>query len=200
VGIDGFAGPSDLLILFGPDADPSLVALDLAAQAEHGTGSLVVGLSVSKDALDRLAGELELLAGRYPDLRPAACVLIEISDAREGLALANEFAPEHLELIGAVEEGLAPMVQSAGCLFVGSGAATAFGDYVVGSNHILPTAGCARFSSSLSARHFRRRMPEVRVPRPATKLARAGSPIAEIEGFRVHAESMRARIGENEEQ
>jgi histidinol dehydrogenase len=90
------------------------------------------------------------------------------------------------------------MVQSAGCLFVGAGAASAFGDYVTGSNHILPTGGGARFASTLSPRHFRRRMPEVRIGDQAVeKLARAGAPIAQVEGFQLHAESMLARIREN---
>ncbi|MGH2833999.1 MAG: histidinol dehydrogenase, partial [Solirubrobacteraceae bacterium] len=198
VGIDSFAGPSDLLVLVGPDSDPDPIALDLLAQAEHGAGSLVASISSSSEALDRLAGALQRLGDTRPDLAPAACVLIEVADVRTGLELANAFAPEHLQLVGSAEEQLAPMVQSAGCLFVGANAATAFGDYVAGSNHILPTGGSARFSSVLSARQFRRRMPEVRVPDQAVeKLARAGSPIAELESFQLHAESMRARIREN---
>jgi histidinol dehydrogenase len=81
---------------------------------------------------------------------------------------------------------------------VGSSSATAFGDYVVGSNHILPTVGAARFASMLSPRHFRRRMAEVRVsPDGAGKLASAGVPIARAEGFEWHARSMEARIGDN---
>jgi histidinol dehydrogenase len=89
-------------------------------------------------------------------------------------------------------------VRSAGCVFVGTGSATAFGDYVAGSNHILPTSGAARFSSTLSPRHFRRRMAEVRIDAAAAaKLARAGVPIARAEGFEWHARSMEARIGDN---
>jgi histidinol dehydrogenase len=89
------------------------------------------------------------------------------------------------------------MVASAGCLFVGTQSATAFGDYVAGSNHVLPTDGAARFASTLSPRTFRRRMCEVRVGAGAERLAAAGAPIARAEGFEVHAESMEARIGEN---
>jgi histidinol dehydrogenase len=111
--------------------------------------------------------------------------------------IANAFAPEHLQLIGADVEALAPIITSAGCLFVGSASATAFGDYVAGSNHVLPTGGAARFSSMLSTRHFRRRMAEVRIGQAAVKLAAAGAPIARAEGFEVHAESMEARVREN---
>ena len=130
----------------------------------------------------------------------AACALVQAQDARAAVELANELAPEHLELIGADVEALAPRVRCAGALFVGEGGATAFGDYVAGSNHVLPTGGAARFASGLSARHFRRRMQEVRIGANAVgKLAAAGAPIAHAEGFEVHAESMHARIRENEE-
>jgi len=201
-GIDGFAGPSDLMVLFGEDADPHLVALDLLAQAEHGAASLVVGVSTSRESLNSLADLLESLAAERAEEQAggesAGCVLIEVGAMREGLDLANAFAPEHLQLVGAEPEALAPLVRSAGCLLVGAASATAFSDYVAGSNHILPTAGAARFASGLSARHFRRRMSEVRIdPAGAEKLARAGAPIARAEGFEWHARSMEARMGEN---
>ncbi len=200
VGIDGFAGPSDLMVLLGEDADSDLVALDLLAQAEHGAASVVAAVAPSRAALDSLAGRLESLTAGHPQEGLAPCVLIEVADAREGLDLANAFAPEHLQLVGAEPEALAPMVREAGCLLVGSASATAFSDYVAGSNHILPTAGAARFASGLSARHFRRRMSEVRIdPAGAEKLARAGAPIARAEGFEWHARSMEARMGENQE-
>jgi histidinol dehydrogenase len=113
------------------------------------------------------------------------------------MEVANAFAPEHLQLIGVEAEALAPMVHNAGCLFVGAASATAFGDYVAGSNHILPTAGAARFASGLSPQHFRRRMAEVRLGEvggeTVRKLAAAGAPIARAEGFMLHAKSMEAR-------
>ena len=127
----------------------------------------------------------------------AAFAVVELASARDALELANSFAPEHLQLIGAQVEALAPLCGSAGCLFVGADSATAFGDYVAGSNHVLPTAGAARFASTLSPRHFRRRMAEVRVGEAAGRLAAAGAPIARSEGFEVHAESMEARVREN---
>lgn len=201
VGIDGFAGPSDLVVLFGGDADPRLVALDLLAQAEHGSGSLVAAISPSLGALDLVADELERLAAEHAELRPAACVLVQCADAREGMEIASAFAPEHLQLIGAEPEALAGRARAAGCVFVGAAAATAFGDYVAGSNHILPTAGAARFASGLSPRHFRRQMAEVRLGEvggeTVGKLAAAGAPIARAEGFEWHARSMEARMGEN---
>ncbi len=198
VGIDGFAGPSDLVVVLGEEADPELVALDLLAQAEHGQGSIVVAISSSIRALDAVdAGLKSHTATAKEDF--AGCTLIQTADAREAVELANAFAPEHLQLVGEEPEALAPMVRSAGCVLVGAYSATAFGDYVAGSNHILPTGGAARWASGLSPRHFRRRMAEVRVDaQSAAKLARAGAPIARAEGFEWHAKSMEARVRENQ--
>ncbi len=200
VGIDGFAGPSDLVVVFDEDADLHLVALDMLAQAEHGEGSLVAAISSSAQDLDSLEIQIEVLAREHPELEAAVCLFVLCPDVREAIALANAFAPEHLELIGEEPEALAPMVQSAGCVLVGAYSATAFGDYVAGSNHILPTGGAARWASGLSVRHFRRRMSEVRIDaQSAAKLAKAGAPIARQEGFEWHAKSMEARVRENEQ-
>ena len=194
VGIDGFAGPSDLLVVLDGAGDAALAALDLRAQAEHGADSLVVAVAADGAALDALAAELD----GAPEA--GAAVLVQAADLDAALALAEAFAPEHLQLIGPGAEALASRVTRAGCLFVGAGAATAFGDYLAGSNHVLPTDGAARYASGLSARTFRRRMAEVRVPAAAAAaLAPHGVVLARAEGFAAHAESMRARIRENGE-
>jgi histidinol dehydrogenase len=180
VGIDGFAGPSDLCVILTAGADPDWAAADLRAQAEHGPDSLVV--AVSDDA----------------ELLPAEGIGIDAADIEAALTFAEALAPEHLQLMGPAAEALAPRVRRAGCLFVGRHSGTAFGDYVAGSNHTLPTEGAARFASGLSPRHFRRRMAEVRIPAAAAAaLAPAGAAIARAEGFEAHARSMEARIGEN---
>jgi len=200
VGIDGFAGPSDLLVVLGAEVrerEIRLAALDMLAQAEHGEGSLVVAVSPGPGVNDALAAALQTLDAERPT-EGGSFALVDAFDARGAIELANAFAPEHLQLIGADAEALAPRVQSAGCVFVGAASATAFGDYVAGSNHILPTGGAARFASMLSPRHFRRRMAEVRIdPAGAGKLAGAGIPIARAEGFEWHARSMEARMGDN---
>ncbi len=196
VGIDGFAGPSDLLVVLGAAAgerETGLAALDMLAQAEHGAGSLVAAVSPSPELCERLATELATRIVEYPTVGEAAFAIVETASATEAIALANAFAAEHLELIGEDVERLSNTVQSAGCVFVGAESATAFGDYVAGSNHILPTSGAARFASGLTPRHFRRRMTELHVGPAAEKLAAAGAPIARAEGFEVHAESMEAR-------
>ncbi|HEV3033321.1 MAG TPA: histidinol dehydrogenase [Solirubrobacteraceae bacterium] len=200
VGIDGFAGPSDLLVALGADLDERelrLAALDMLAQAEHGAGSLVAAVTPSQAVLDALADTLIELVVERPTVGEAAFALVEVGDARDAVAFANAFAPEHLQLIGTEIEALAPQVRCAGCLFIGIDSATAFGDYVAGSNHVLPTGGAARFASTLSPRHFRRTMSEVRIGPAAATLAAAGAPIARAEGFAVHAESMEARVREN---
>jgi histidinol dehydrogenase len=165
VGIDGFAGPSDLFVIATSGADPDEVAL-----------------------AERLAGA---------DDTGAVARLVDVSDARDALALAEAFAPEHLELIGPDAEALAPGATRAGCVLVGEASATAFGDYIAGSNHILPTGGAARFSSGLSPATFRRRFSEVRIGGAAGELARLAAPIARAEGFEQHARSMEARIRDN---
>jgi histidinol dehydrogenase len=200
VGIDGFAGPSDLLIVLGAEVgerEIHLAALDMLAQGEHGEGSLVVAVSPGPGVNDALAAKLSSLESELA-ASGATFVLVDAFDARGAVELANAFAPEHLQLVGADAEALAARVQSAGCVFVGAASATAFGDYVAGSNHVLPTSGAARFSSMLSPRHFRRRMAEVRIdPAGVDKLAGAGAPIARAEGFEWHARSMEARMGDN---
>jgi len=186
VGIDGFLGPSDVLVVAATGADAELVALDLLAQAEHGEGTIVAAASDDAALLDAVQQRLQADTD-------AVAVLVDAPSVDAAVAFAEAFAPEHLELVGERAERLAGRVRRAGCVFVGASGGTAFGDYVAGSNHSLPTGGAARFASSLSVRHFRRRMAEVHIGKAATALARAGAPIARAEGFTVHAASMEAR-------
>jgi histidinol dehydrogenase len=202
VGIDGFAGPSDLLVALSAhtsEHELQLAALDMLAQAEHGEGSLVAAVSPSQAVCNTLADTLKNMVVERPTVGDAAFAIVQVAGPRDAIALANAFAPEHLQLIGADVEALAPQVRCAGCLFVGVNSATAFGDYVAGSNHVLPTGGAARFASTLSPRHFRRTMSEVHIGAAAAKLAAAGAPIARAEGFDVHAESMEARVRQNQQ-
>jgi histidinol dehydrogenase len=194
VGIDGIAGPSELVVVASAGAAPELIALDLMAQAEHGDDSPVYCISPESSLLDDVAEILARLWPKRPSVANAEVQLFDAADAAAALALAEEIAPEHLELVGEEAEALAERVRNAGCLFVGAGAATAFGDYVAGSNHVLPTGGAARFQSALSPATFRRRMARVSLPpEAATRLAPAGAALARAEGFPVHAESMERR-------
>ncbi len=176
VGIDGFAGPSDLVVIASEPAPG--IPYDVRAQAEHGEGTVVAVVSHDPAALEGLDGEGVLVAS--------------LEDA---LAFSEAFAPEHLQLVGAEAEALAPRIRNAGAVFVGPSAGTAFGDYVAGSNHVLPTEGAARFASGLNVRHFTRVVSEVHIgPAAAAALAPAGITIAEAEGFTAHAASMAARM------
>jgi len=180
IGIDSVAGPSELVVVASAGADPELVAADLLAQAEHGPDSLVVAISPDAALLDALDG--------------VEAALVHARDVPSALALAEAIAPEHLQLMGAEAEALADAVRFAGCLFIGAGAGTAFGDYVAGSNHVLPTGGAARFASALGVSTFRRRMSRVSLPPgAAARLAPAGAALARAEGFTKHAESMERR-------
>jgi histidinol dehydrogenase len=190
VGIDSFAGPSDLMAVLDAGIALEPVALDLLAQAEHGAGTLVVGVSTSESGITELE---ERLRGELPG-SPAVCRLVHVPDVDYALALAQAFAPEHLELLGPEAGSLSESITHAGCVFLGTG--TAFGDYIAGSNHTLPTGGAARFASSLGPWHFRRIFTEVAISAP-DELARAAAPIARAEGFQLHATSMEVRIGEN---
>jgi len=191
VGIDGFAGPSDLVLIADSQADPEPLALDLLAQAEHGPGTLVVVICTDGAFLDALADRV----GKAPDTG-AAVRGVEVVRLDQALALAQALAPEHLQLAGPHAEGLSSEITHAGCLFVGAKAGTAFGDYIAGSNHILPTNGAARFASGVSPATFRRSFAEVQIEDPAP-LAKAAAAVARAEGFEYHARSMESRIRDN---
>ncbi len=194
VGIDGIAGPSELVVVAAGDLAAEPLALDLMAQAEHGPDSLVAIVSSDADLLAAVADAVERMAAERPSVCDAPLAVVEAASVEAAARLADELAPEHLQLAGAAAEALAPTIRAAGCVFVGEAAATAFGDYVAGSNHILPTGGAARFQSAVSPETFRRRMARVSFPGgAAARLAAKGAPLARAEGFPVHAESMERR-------
>ena len=198
VGIDGIAGPSELVIVADRSADPEWVALDLCAQAEHGTDGLLVVISTDGGLLDRVAALLPELASGRPSVCDASVAVVPAPGVTEALALADALAPEHLELQleTATEETARERV--AGCVLVGPCGATAFGDYAAGSNHVLPTGGAARFGRPLGPRTFMRRTSIVSIsPTSATALSPVVGALARAEGFPVHAESAEARAGEN---
>ena len=194
VGIDGLAGPSELVVVATGDADPELIALDLLAQSEHGEDSPLVLISPDAALLDRVDEAIAQLGESLPSVTAAPLALVQAADAGSAVRLADAIAPEHLELIGDEAEALSDKVRSAGCLFVGEHSGTAFGDYVAGSNHVLPTGGAGRFASGLSVATFRRRMARVSLSAEAARaLAPYGAALARAEGFPVHGESMERR-------
>jgi histidinol dehydrogenase len=197
VGIDGIAGPSELLVVAGGTANPEHVALDLCAQAEHGADSPLVVISQDPALLDRVAELVEACAAERPSVADAALALVTAPGLELSLSLADAYAPEHLELAFEGADELTARGRVAGCVFVGSAGATAFGDYAVGSNHVLPTGGAARFGGPLGPGAFMRRTAVVRAgSATAAQLAPHVAALAAAEGFPVHGESALARVRE----
>lgn len=194
VGVDGIAGPSELMVVLDRSADPGAVALDLLAQAEHGADGLLVAACADPSVLAELAERLGELAAARPTVRATVVALVEAPELASAIELADAIAPEHLELaLEAADERLAAG-RVAGAVFFGPSGAVAFGDYAAGSNHVLPTGGAARFGGPLGVDTFRRRTSVVDLPPPAAAgLAPRVAAMARAEGFDVHAESAEAR-------
>jgi histidinol dehydrogenase len=190
VGIDSLAGPSELMLIAGHDSDPEWAALDLCAQAEHGPESPLVAVAVEEHLLDAIAEATEAAATSRASVADAPLALVQVPEIEAAIELANAYAPEHLELFEEDAALLADRVTSAGCVFVGRYGATAFGDYVAGSNHVLPTGGAGRFSGPLGPGVFRRRISSVEITaEAAATLAPRADALARAEGFPVHGES-----------
>jgi histidinol dehydrogenase len=194
VGIDSLAGPSELMLVAGDGTDPVWAALDLCAQAEHGAEGPLVAVAVEEAVLEAVAAATERLAVERPGIGDAPLALVQVPDLSDAVDLANAFAPEHLELFEEDAALLADRVTTAGCVFAGRFGATAFGDYIAGSNHVLPTGGAGHFSGPLGPNVFRRRIATVEVPQgAAAKLAPHVDVLARAEGFPVHGESAMIR-------
>lgn len=193
VGIDSLAGPSELMVIAGHDTDPQWAALDLCAQAEHGPESPLVAAAVEDQVLDAIAEAAEAAAVERPSVADAPLALVPVSDVEAAIDLANAYAPEHLELLETDAALLADRVTTAGCVFVGRHGATAFGDYLAGSNHVLPTGGAGRYAGPLGPGVFRRRISNVEIDGAAGVLAPHVDALAKAEGFPVHGESAMIR-------
>jgi histidinol dehydrogenase len=195
VAIDSLAGPSELMIVLDDSTNLRWAALDLCAQAEHGSETSLVAVATDGEILERLGVETERAAASRSGVDDAPLALVEVPALDDAVDFANAFAPEHLELM--LDEGrasLAERVRTAGCVFSGAYSATAFGDYAAGSNHVLPTGGAGRFSGPLGPGIFRRKIATVEVPaEAAAKLAPHVDTLARAEGFPVHGESAMIR-------
>ena len=200
VGIEALHGPTETLLIADEAADPALVAADLLAQAEH--DPLATALLITPSA--RLAQAVQAKVARQ--MRPLSRrgiikeslarqgAILLVADQDEALALANEYAPEHLCLLVADPWPLVGRVQNAGGIFVGEGSSEALGDYVIGPSHIMPTRGTARFASPLHVRDFCRVTSIFAVGNAtARRLATAAQTIAQAEGLTAHAAAVAAR-------
>jgi len=194
VGIDSLAGPSELMVIAGHDSDPGWAALDLCAQAEHGPESPLVLAAVEEHVLEAIAEATERAAASRPSVADAPLALVQVRDVEAAIELANAYAPEHLELLETDAAMLVERVTTAGCVFVGRNGATAFGDYLAGSNHVLPTGGAGRYAGPLGPGTFRRRISNVQIGEEAARqLAPHVDALARAEGFPVHGESAMIR-------
>ncbi|WP_332691761.1 histidinol dehydrogenase [Bosea sp. (in: a-proteobacteria)] len=201
VGIDMIAGPSEVLVLADASANPDWVAADLLAQAEHDAASqsiLITDDAVLANAVERaVASQLktlpraEIAGASWADF--GAVILVETLEA--ALPLVDRLAPEHLEIVTADPERLAGRVRNAGAIFLGGHTPEAIGDYVGGSNHVLPTARSARFSSGLGVPDFMKRTSLLKCdPAALRALAGAATELAEAEGLQAHGRSVTIRL------
>lgn len=201
VAIDGLAGPSEVVIVTSGDVDPERVAADLLAQAEHDPQATAVLVADTKRTAERVR---KALTRRLPSLSTQAVarrslaehgVALVVPDMERALALVEQLAPEHLQLVGTEAEALAERVRNAGAIFVGSDTPEVFGDYIAGPSHVLPTGGSARYASGLGVDDFVRRSHVVRyAPYAAARQAVAAATLADVEGLPAHAEAARLRI------
>jgi histidinol dehydrogenase len=162
VGIDSYAGPSELMLVAGHDTDPEWAALDLRAQAEHGPGGALVAAAVEEAVLEAIAAACE-----RDDSGEAPLALVQVPDLVDAIDLANAFAPEHLQLMEEDAALQADSVTTAGCVFVGRYGATAFGDYVAGSG---PAPFAAASPRSRWAPRRPRSWPRKSTPLPAPRV------------------------------
>lgn len=200
VGIDTIAGPSEILVIADHTANPDWVAADLLSQAEHDPSSqsilIAVDKAVGKAVEISVENQLkELATGERARLSwEAHGAIIDAPDLETAAAIANQIAPEHLELAIADPDALLPLIQHAGAVFLGHLTPEALGDYVTGSNHVLPTSRAARFGSGLGLYDFLKRMSIQRVsPEGFAALAPAALRLAEAERLPAHARSVSIR-------
>jgi len=201
VGIDMLAGPSEILVIGDGSTPPDWVAMDLFSQAEHDESAQAMLLSPDVRYLDAVQSAIERLLPAMPrrDIIAASLgargALIETRDLDEACAVASRIAPEHLELSVQDPEFWLPKLANAGALFLGRWSSEAIGDYCAGPNHVLPTAGSARFSSPLGVYDFQKRSSIIAVSESsAATLGNIAAVLAAGEGLQAHARSAEMRF------
>lgn len=205
VGIDGIAGPSEVVIVADGGAEAGDLAGDLAAdllaQAEHDPKAAAVLIALDARLARRVADEVERQLGELATAETARASLaaygaaLVVGGPEEALELVERIAPEHLQLVGPRAEELADRVRAAGAVFVGAHTPEVFGDYVAGPSHVLPTCGSARFASALGVEDFLRRSHVLRFSRgAAARRAAAAATLADAEGLPAHAAAARRRL------
>lgn len=195
-----FAGPSEVVVVAGPETPVEFAAIDLAVQAEHGPDGLAWLVTWSEERAEQIEERLEEIVAASPRRDDLSSTLHRggftclVDGPGQAVAVANVVSPEHLELLFDEAEQVLEEVRAAGAVFLGRWAPASLGDYVAGPNHVLPTNRTARFSSALRADDFRRHIHAVSVDREALgALAPAVVELATTEGFPAHAASVQVR-------
>ncbi len=195
-GIDMIAGPSEVVVVASGDSNPDWLAMDLFAQAEHDVQAQAIFISPEPALIHQVAAAIERLLpdmSRQQTIRKALRehgALIQCNDLAEAIDLVNRIAPEHLELAVPQARAMARKIRHAGAIFMGSHSAEALGDYCAGPNHVLPTAGTARFSSPLGVYDFLKRTSLIGCSvAGAAALADIATTLAKAEGLTAHAQS-----------
>ncbi|MGB2696036.1 MAG: histidinol dehydrogenase [Dehalococcoidia bacterium] len=206
VGIDALYGPSETIVIADDSADPKLCAADLLAQAEHDELATPILITTSRDVAERTGDEVtrqlrllqrEAIARAAFDARGGAVVVVSLDEA---LALANEYAPEHVCLLVRDAATWAAKVRNAGGVFVGETSPEVLGDYTAGPSHAMPTSGTARFASPLGVQEFLKATSIVAVGEATLRaLGPATAAIAHAEGFTAHARSIELRLDTEEQ-
>ena len=198
VGVDGIAGPTEVVVLADGGARPDFVAADLAAQLEHDPMAWGVLVTDSDRLAARAVEELEDLLRdleRAQIIRQANCCVILVSDMDEALRVVDDFAPEHLLIVASDAESLSTRVRNAGAIFVGPYATVPLGDYTAGPNHTLPTGGAARYASPLGVHTFLKRTSVLNLSRGDLRHLRdATVRLAALEGLGAHAHAVDVRL------
>jgi len=198
VGVDGIAGPTEVMVIADASARPDFVAADLAAQLEHDPLAWAVLVTDSSPLADRVEEELQSLVSgleRAEIIRAANCCLIVADDLEQAVHLANDFAPEHLLIIAEDAGRLATQIENAGAIFVGAYSTVPLGDYAAGPNHTLPTSGAARFASPLGVHTFLKRSSVLSLNRGDLEMLReACVRLATLEGLTGHAHAIEVRL------
>jgi len=201
VGIDSIAGPSEILVIADAANDPDWIAADLLSQAEHDASSQSILITDDAAFADRVADAAARALALLPRREIAGKSwndyggIIVVSDWDEGARLADRFAPEHLEIATADPRALLAKVRHAGAIFLGRHTPEAMGDYIAGSNHVLPTSRSARFSSGLSVLDFMKRTTILELTAGAiAELGPDAIALAEGEGLEAHARSIAIRL------
>lgn len=205
IGIDSEAGPTEVMIIADTSANPRLIAADLISQAEHDENAAAVLVTTSAELAYAVNAELEMQLAVTPNAQRAGTALggpqsalVVVSDIESAIALANHYATEHLELHVADATAVAASITNAGAIFVGENSPVSLGDYLAGSNHVLPTGGAAHFSPGLGVHTFLRPQQLIEYSREAlAEVTEALQLLAEAEGLPAHGDAARLRFQEN---